>query len=49
MFPEVGTDLLDNPQGMNIAITIRNGQNGAGLALLEAFQFPFIREEETVG
>jgi len=49
VFPEVGTDLLDNPQGMNIAITIRNGENGAGQALLEAFQFPFRREEETVG
>ena len=49
VFPEVGTDLLDNPQGMNIAITIRNGVNGAGQALLEAFKFPFRREEETVG
>ena len=49
VFPEVGTDLLENPQGMNIAITIRNGANGAGLALLAAFQFPFRREEETLG
>lgn len=48
-FPEVGTDLLDSPQGMNIAITIRNGGNGAGQALLEEFKFPFRREEETVG
>ena len=49
VFPEIGTDLLESPQGMNIAITIRNGENGAGVALLEAFSFPFRREEETVG
>jgi len=49
VFPEIGTDLLDNPQGMNIAITIHNGENGAGQALLEAFKFPFRREEESVG
>ena len=49
VFPEIGTDLLESPQGMNIAITIRNGENGAGQALLAAFKFPFRREEETVG
>jgi large subunit ribosomal protein L5 len=49
VFPEIGTELLESPQGMNIAITIRNGENGAGVALLEAFSFPFRREEETVG
>ena len=49
VFPELGTDLLETPQGMNIAITIRNGGSGAGLALLEEFDFPFRREEETVG
>ena len=49
VFPEIGTDLLDSPQGMNIAITIRNGENGAGLALLEEYSFPFQREEQTVG
>ncbi len=49
VFPEIGTELLESPQGMNIAITIRNGANGAGMALLEAFSFPFRREEETVG
>ena len=49
VFPEIGTDLLESPQGMNIAITIRNGANGAGMALLEAYSFPFRREEETVG
>ena len=49
VWPELGTDLLDTPQGMNIAITIRNGENGAGEALLEEFNFPFRREEQTVG
>jgi large subunit ribosomal protein L5 len=49
VFPEVGTDLLDSPQGMNIAISIRNAENGAGEALLEEYSFPFRREEQTVG
>lgn len=49
VFPEIDTDLLENTQGMNIAITIRNGKNGGGEALLEAFNFPFRREEVTVG
>ena len=33
VFPEVGTDLLENPQGMNIAITIRNGDERGRPAL----------------
>jgi len=49
VWPELGTDLLDTPQGMNIAITIRNGENGAGEGRLEEFSFPFRREEQTVG
>ncbi len=49
VFPEIDTDLLENTQGMNIAITIRNGANGGGAALLEAFNFPFRREEVSVG
>jgi len=49
VFPEVSTELLEFTQGMNIAITIRNGSNGAGEALLEGFGFPFRREEVTVG
>jgi large subunit ribosomal protein L5 len=49
VFPEIDTDLLENTQGMNIAITIRNGKNGAGEALLEEFGFPFRREEVSVG
>ncbi|MFV1958806.1 MAG: 50S ribosomal protein L5, partial [Planctomycetota bacterium] len=49
VFPEVSTELLEFTQGMNIAITIRNGANGAGEALLEGFGFPFRREEVTVG
>ena len=44
VFPEIGTDLLESPQGMNIAITIRNGGKGAGVALLEAYRFPFRRD-----
>jgi large subunit ribosomal protein L5 len=47
VFPEVGTDLLESPQGMNIAITIKNGRDGAGEALLEEFRFPFRRDERT--
>jgi large subunit ribosomal protein L5 len=49
VFPEIDTDLLENQQGMNIAIGIKNGANGAGEALLEEFGFPFKREEVSVG
>jgi len=49
VFPEIATDLLETTQGMNIAITIRNGRRGAGEALLEEFGFPFRREEVSVG
>jgi large subunit ribosomal protein L5 len=49
VFPEIDTDLLESQQGMNIAITIRAGRDGGGAALLEAFGFPFRREEVPVG
>lgn len=49
MFPEIEGDLLENQQGMNIAITIRNAAGGAGGVLLEEFGFPFKREEVSVG
>jgi large subunit ribosomal protein L5 len=49
VFPEIEGDLLENQQGMNIAITIRNAAGGAGGVLLEEFGFPFKREEVSVG
>jgi large subunit ribosomal protein L5 len=49
VFPEVDADLLESPQGMNIAITISGDNDGASAAFLEEFQFPFRREEATVG
>ena len=45
VFPEIGTDLLEFPQGMNIALTISGGSDEASQALLEEFNFPFRREE----
>lgn len=51
VFPEVDGDLLETPQGMNIAISIRSKSDDHSKALLEAFRFPFRRasEEATVG
>jgi large subunit ribosomal protein L5 len=49
VFPEIDSDLLDSPQGMNIAITISGGSDEGSRALLEEFGFPFRREEATVG
>ena len=50
VFPEVDGDLLDTPQGMNIAMTIRSRSDEDSIALLEAYGFPFRREEvESVG
>ncbi len=49
VFPEIDTDLLEFTQGMNIAITIAGGSDEHSAALLEAFSFPFRREEATVG
>lgn len=45
VFPEVDGELLDTPQGMNIAMTIRSRSDEHSIALLEAYGFPFRREE----
>ncbi len=49
VFPEVDGDLLETVQGMNIAMTIRSQSDDHSIALLEAYNFPFRREEATVG
>jgi large subunit ribosomal protein L5 len=50
VFPEVDGDLLDIPQGMNIALTIRSRSDQDSIALLESYGFPFHREEvQSVG
>ena len=49
VFPEVGTDLLEFTQGMNIAISISGGSDEHSAALLEEYKFPFRREEAPVG
>jgi large subunit ribosomal protein L5 len=48
VWPEIGTELLEFPQGMNIAITIRGGSDESSRVLLEEFGFPFQREEAPV-
>ena len=45
VFPEVDGELLENVQGMNIAMTIRSRSDEDSAALLEAYGFPFRREE----
>lgn len=45
VFPEVDGDLLETTQGMNIAMTIRSQSDDHSVALLEAYKFPFRREE----
>lgn len=45
VFPEIGTDLLEWPLGMNVTMTISGGSDAHSTALLEAFNFPFRREE----
>lgn len=49
VFPEVDGELLENPQGMNITFTIRSQSDEHSIALLEAYNFPFRREEANVG
>jgi large subunit ribosomal protein L5 len=49
VFPEVDTDLTDTTQGMNIAICMTGGSDEESAALLDEFNFPFRREEATVG
>jgi large subunit ribosomal protein L5 len=48
VFPEIGTELLDAQQGLNIAIAISGGSDDASRSLLEGFGFPFRREEAPV-
>ena len=48
VFPEVGTELLESTQGMNIAITIANGSSEKSASLLRAFSFPLKQEEAAV-
>jgi large subunit ribosomal protein L5 len=44
VFPEV--DSTEAPQGLNISISIRGGDDAGGAALLEELGFPFVRPEE---
>ena len=46
VFPELGTELLEFPLGMNIALTISGGSDEASAILLEEFGFPFRQPEE---
>ena len=44
VFPEVDYDHVDSIRGMDIAITTTARNNEQGLALLEAFKFPFKKQ-----
>jgi large subunit ribosomal protein L5 len=46
VFPEVDGELLEQPQGMNISISISGGSDERSLALLEEFNFPFRPAQE---
>jgi large subunit ribosomal protein L5 len=46
VFPELGTELLEFPLGMNIALTISGGSDESSAFLLEEFGFPFRQPEE---
>ena len=41
IFPEIAYDQIDQLRGMDITITTNAGDDAAGRALLEAFNFPF--------
>jgi len=41
IFPEIAYDQIDQLRGMDITITTTAGNDAAGRALLEAFNFPF--------
>jgi large subunit ribosomal protein L5 len=45
IFPEIDYDKVDAPRGMDITIVTTADNNAAGKALLEAFGFPFRRDE----
>lgn len=46
VFPEVPTDLLEWPMGMNVSMSIAARDDADGAALLEEFGFPFRAAEE---
>jgi len=41
MFPEIDFDKIDTIRGMDITITTNARNDAEGLALLQAYQFPF--------
>jgi large subunit ribosomal protein L5 len=41
VFPEIRSDKVENPQGMNITITIRNSDPAKSLDLLRRMGMPF--------
>jgi large subunit ribosomal protein L5 len=43
VFPEIDIDSIENVQGMDIALTIRNSSDEESLELLTQFGFPFRR------
>ena len=45
IFPEIDYDKVDNVRGMDITIVTTARDNAAGRALLDAFGFPFRREQ----
>ena len=46
IFPEVDYDSIDAPRGMDITIVTTAKTNAEGRALLDAFGFPFKRQEQ---
>ena len=45
IFPEIDYDKVDAPRGMDITIVTTARTNAEGRALLDAFGFPFKRDE----
>jgi len=41
VFPEIDLDSIENTQGMNLTITIRNGTDETSFELLKALGMPF--------
>ena len=41
VFPEIDLDSVENTQGMNVTITIRNGTDETSFELLKALGMPF--------
>ncbi len=46
VFPEINIDTVDQPRGMDISIVTTATDNEGGMALLDAFGFPFKRGAE---